>query len=380
MKLEESEESNRHLQKLHRTNQALLEKKTAGLADMEKELLQARTEREELSFELEKLRKQANFGSALDQDKQHTKSPKRERTPMGYLDGDSSPDGDSSLEDEQEAELVRLQKTVRDLSVKLQSSVSYKKQLEREMEDLVADNTGLSHTLERMEGDLRTLQLRLDEANERSADLVETSEPTPPSTPKTSAASSSRRTGLRNLANPSGHSCSTVTLDAMASASLSSTSSSSSVCCPSTAALSRVPDSSGPDSATNTAAANANATGEANELSLFSELGDEYSSLQHKYHELLASCVCSHGGQPKSSKNGGEEDPTGKVPPSPLAGAKARRGNTTGSSGPSSTGAESQGTFKELFDELFSTLRETAQVADKLIEGSTSSLSRLNRE
>jgi len=353
VKLEESEDSNRHLQKLSRTNQVLLEKKTSGLADMEKELLQEKTEKEELSFELEKLRKQADFASAIDQDTRHSKSPKRERTPMGYLEGDSSPDGDTSLEDEQEVELARLRKAVRDLSVKLQSSVSHKKQLEREMEELVSDNTGLSHTLEGMEGDMRTLQLRLDEASERSTDLMETSvEPTPPSTPKSSAATiagSSKTAATRNSASLSGQDCSTLTLDAIAlaatsSSTSSSSSSSSSVCGPSTAALSRKPvntTTAGSDSATTTSStAAAVVTGGANEQSLFSEFGDEYSSLQHKYQELLASCVCSHRGKQPGSSKSGEEDATSTLQVTSPAGA--------GPSSSSTSAKNQQGAFTEL--------------------------------
>ncbi len=88
-----------------------------------------------------------------------------------------------------------------------------------------------------------------------------------------------------------------------------------------------------------------NAKGE----SLFSELGGtQYSSLHH--HNcgdfLQQKCTCSGAGVVLHKRSGGN-----------------RRGDTTDYS-PS---RESK-SFKELFDEMFATLRQTAEVADRLIE------------
>ena len=344
VKLEESEESNRQLQKLHRTTQALLEKKTVGLVDLDKDLVQLRLEREDFYAELDKLRKQV-IESTADKERLTSKSPRREKTPaVGHFDGDSV--DDDSYESEQE-EVTRLRKAVRDLSVKLQSSVSRKKQLEREMEDLVEDNTGLTHTLDKMEGDMSTLHQRLEEARERSVHLLEsgvTQEPTPPTTPQQKSFFQSLLTSTK-VAPPPPVIASSSTGNSITVATTSSINTASATTASSTDALSK---------SSSTAAV-------ANEQSLFSELDQEYSGLQDKYQRLLDSCICSVG---RTQLAGG----SAKTVSTKMNNSLEKINN--GSS------ANSQGKFKELFDELFSTLRETAQVADKLIESRSPKVNR----
>ncbi len=344
VKFEESEDSNKQLQKMHRTNQVLLEKKTIGLEDMDKELVQLRMEREELHSELDKLRKQVEISmDGKEKLAGRNNSPWRDRTPViGPFDGRDSESEDAADGEQQEAELARLRKAVRDLSVKLQSSVSRKNQLEREMEELVADNAGLSHTLEKMDADMGTLQMRLEEVGERDAHMADPlTEPTPPTTPQQLGFSklATGKSASRNQPIDTIESNSSLVLSQPHAASSPSSTSS-------------ISDGLGPSSMA--------VEGSNNKHSLFSELDQEYSSLQHKYQELLRSCNCS-GGQSEqgcSSKCGREYAKTAGLD-------KALSARGKGSP------AARQGAFKELFDELFTTLRETSLVADKLIERSS---------
>lgn len=88
-------------------------------------------------------------------------------------------------------------------------------------------------------------------------------------------------------------------------------------------------------------------------MSLFSELDSHCSHLQNQYEDLLGRCICS-----ASVPHRENPSPSLDTTPAPVAGH----------------GEEEDGRptleipLRELFDAVFSTLRETAQVADRLIE------------
>lgn len=86
--------------------------------------------------------------------------------------------------------------------------------------------------------------------------------------------------------------------------------------------------------------------------SLFSELDSQYSTLQMRYEDLLQQCTCSASLVHKSKHNLSLE-------PLETDGAQS-------TSKPENDSFDKP--FKELFDEVFATLRQTAQVADRLIE------------
>ena len=81
-------------------------------------------------------------------------------------------------------------------------------------------------------------------------------------------------------------------------------------------------------------------------LSLFGELDIQYRSLKQQYQELVEECTCS-----ASLSHKEWHCPNSKNPPASLH-----------------NGVKSDAPFKELFDEVFATLKQTTLVADKLIE------------
>ena len=79
-------------------------------------------------------------------------------------------------------------------------------------------------------------------------------------------------------------------------------------------------------------------------LSLFSELDIQYSTLQQRYCELVEQCTCSASLFHKKWFPSKPENP------------------------PTNVQMVTDAPFKELFDEVFATLKQTSLVADKLIE------------
>ncbi|CAI8051502.1 hypothetical protein GBAR_LOCUS28194 [Geodia barretti] len=88
--------------------------------------------------------------------------------------------------------------------------------------------------------------------------------------------------------------------------------------------------------------------------SLFSELDSQYSDLQEHYDELVQQCTCSAGlahrnrMKQAASEMGGADGLSPLVTPSPRV--------------------DSSQPFKDLFEEVFATLKQTAAVADKLVQ------------
>jgi hypothetical protein len=87
--------------------------------------------------------------------------------------------------------------------------------------------------------------------------------------------------------------------------------------------------------------------GSGHDLSLFGELDSQYSSLQQRYEDIVKECTCSASliHKRRQSSNAGNlnanKQDSGEMIDTPL---------------------------KELFDEVFATLKQTTVVADKLIE------------
>ena len=85
--------------------------------------------------------------------------------------------------------------------------------------------------------------------------------------------------------------------------------------------------------------------------SLFSELDSQYSDLQERYDQLLQQCTCSAG---LAHRN--QQKPA----------AAHRKSDDLSSFIP--TGATPGTPFKDLFEEVFTALKQTAAVADKLMQ------------
>lgn len=89
--------------------------------------------------------------------------------------------------------------------------------------------------------------------------------------------------------------------------------------------------------------------------SLFSELDSQYSDLQERYDQLVQQCTCSAGLAHRNQMKLAATESSGDVLSSLVTQAEA-------SSAPEGT------PFKDLFEEVFATLKQTAAVADKLVQ------------
>ena len=205
-------------------------------------------------------------------------------------------------------EITELQDTVDGLTLKLQNAGYQKQKFESELRQVLSENQALGRNLERAELEIAELQARLrvyEEASERQR--LECS-PSPQKTP---------------VSTP-GHASSYQRLCTSPSADESPL------------RLQKSPK------------ANESGLG----ASLFSELDTQYTDLQWQYEDLLQQCTCSaslshvstHGGLAETSE------------------ADGLPALSKGNSSPLET------PFKVLFDEMFATLKQTAEVADRLIE------------
>lgn len=207
-----------------------------------------------------------------------------------------------------EEEVSRLREEVDTLTLRVQSAEFQKRRFKREMTNALRENANLSRNLEKAEAELAELHLGVEEICDEN-----------PVTPHDPACH------MTQLVAPPDPSLPTPTTQ------------NGSTTSPDDSQLSRSEDH--------------HRSGDSNSQSLFSELDTQFSSLQTSYGDLLNRCTCLASLELKKQQGvdvGGE------------------------GVGPSSTdrdeGRRVGGAFKELFDEMFATLRQTAEVADRLIE------------
>lgn len=296
-KVDELETTNKHLAKLCRERLALLEQKRSNLAEVKEDLVCSRDECDGMRVDLEKMQVREEIraernGGALG-------------TPCGAGGGQ-----ENAIE-----EAVALQGKVKALSLRVQSSDFQKKRLERELASALGENASLGRNLEKTEAEVSDLQLKFEELTTESRSQETVTSPnqcyhvTPASSPYHLSSSFALLRPKFNGALPHD------------------TSFGQNAECP-----------------------------HPGNVSLFSELDTEYSSLQESYGDLVHTCTCS-ASLPHKKRHGG-------CVGGAVVGEEASSG---GRDGPTGTGLAG-GAFKELFEEMFCTLRQTAEVADRLIE------------
>lgn len=294
VKVEELETSNEQLARQCRERQALLDQRTSSLAEAEEDLASARAECDHIKADLERLR---NGESGGEEGK-------------GRGRGDEEDGGGKEVRDVLlEEEVSRLREEVDALTLRVQSSEFQKRRLKREMANALGENATLSKSLEKAEGDLAELQLRLEELTAEpphSASHLALVLPFDPSHP----------THVQNGS-------SAVPLDE----------------------ASRYEMAAGESSSTS--------NGEGNGQSLFSELDTQFSNLQQSYGDLLHKCTCSASLGHRARQ---------------VIGKKGAELSFISTEGEGKEGRTGGAPFKELFDEMFATLKQTAEVADRLIE------------
>ena len=210
-----------------------------------------------------------------------------------------------------------LVKTVEELTDKLRTANYQRERYENGLQEVVAENQALSRSLERVEADTGELQARLrayEDAMEKQSLEQAYSSPIPhsgqylsvSSTP-TSNSTFQYTSGLPSPGGEENNRPSIRTADSLLG------------------------------------------------TSLFSELDSQYSDLQERYDQLVQQCTCSAGLAHRSQMKLSAADGSGDVPHSLATSAEASLVSPVAP-------------FKDLFEEVFATLKQTAAVADKLAQ------------
>ena len=305
---EELEKTNSSLKKLCESQQVQLDLKTTTVQDLEEKLDSVQIEYRQL--------------------KEHCESLELSRTQQTLSTGDkamrkkaTSFSGELSREtvdcptmSEREQDLA---KTVEELTEKLRTANYQRGKYEKGLQEVVAENQTLSRNLERVEADTGELQARL----RAYEDAME------------------KQSLERSYSSPMPHSGQHL--------SVSSTPTSSNTFQYTSGLLSP----SGEESNRQSARTADSLLG----TSLFSELDSQYSDLQERYDQLVQQCTCSAGLAHRSQMKLSVSDGSGDVL-HPLA--TAAEASLVSPVTP----------FKDLFEEVFATLKQTAAVADKLAQ------------
>lgn len=215
-------------------------------------------------------------------------------------------------------EMVELRGEVEALSLKVQSSDFQKRRLEREMASALGENATLRRNLEKAEAELAELQIRFVELTEsRSQDGAPVTPHSITSPNYMTPISPNHPSFTFPRQSSSGGDTSSVELGR------------------STTVVTELPRHAGIE----------------NGQSLFSELDTQYNTVLQSYGKLLHKCTCSASLGHKAQEGVDVGPPSNGL----VAGEKGE-------------GHREGGAFKELFEEMFATLRQTAAVADRLIE------------
>lgn len=198
--------------------------------------------------------------------------------------------GDKFLNTTECSDTNELQRMLAELTAKVQTSTSQNQKLQRELEDVLNENQSLLKALEQADSEVAELQMKLRQFEETSTEFIALS---PKSVPFTDDLSSPTSPLLhKHLKSPK------------------------------------------------------RSTGE-HDLSIFSELDSQYSSLLRHYEDMVKECTCSAS----------------------LAHKKWLSSNVENlNAGLQDNGETIDTPLKELFDEVFATLKQTTLVADQLIE------------
>ena len=312
---EEIEKANTSLTKLCESQQTQLEQKTAALQDLEEKL-------ESVQREVQQMKEHSECQTACRSCSNGNLGRKKTGSRCGET-SDDTVDSPTATRGEEE-----LRKTVEELTERLQTTSYQRKKYEKGLREVLSENQSLSRQLERAESDLGELQARLrayEEAMEQQS--LE-----------------------RSCSSPLVHSGQYHHL------SVSSTPTYNSAF-QYTSSLPSPGGGTGDDAGSQHSLKTSRATDSLLGTSLFSELDSQYSDLQEHYDELVQQCTCSAGlahrnrMKQAASEMGGADGLSPLVTPPPRVDA-------------SSSGQP----FKDLFEELFATLKQTAAVADKLVQ------------
>ena len=303
---EEAEKSNTSLTKLCDSQQSQLEQKTAAAQDLEEKIDSVQRECQRLTESSQTLCKSCGNSGA----------GKSTRKKAASFNGALS---DDAVDQEE------LRKSVGELTERLKTANYQREKYEKGLREVLVENQSLSRQLERAESDLVELGTRLrafEEAMERQS-------------LERSCSSPLVQSGQHHF-------------------SVSSTPTSSGVFQYS-GSVSSPCVGGGEETGGQRLLKTSRTTDSLLGTSLFSELDSQYSDLQEHYDQLVQQCTCSAGLAHRNRMK------------LAVGSANGLTSLATANPGADSSSAAGQ-PFKDLFEEVFATLKQTAAVADKLVQ------------
>ena len=317
---EETERTNASLAKLCDSQQAQLEQKTAAVHDLEEKL-------ESIQRECQRLKdnNDSSNTSCKSCRKEVGKLAWKKAASFGGEVSDDTLDSPAASEGGED-----LRNSVEKLTEKLRTVNYQREKYEKGLREVLTENQSLSRQLERAEADLGELQARLkayEDAMEKQSLEHACSSPLVHSGHHFSVSSTPTTSATFQYGGTLSSPCATASGD----------------------------DRSSQQNSLKTSRTTDSLLG----TSLFSELDSQYSDLQEHYDELVQQCTCSAGLAHRnrlklasSTETGGPNELTSLATHSPGAHSSSNSGQP----------------FKDLFEEVFATLKQTAAVADKLVQ------------
>ena len=307
---EEAEKSNTSLTKLCDSQQSQLEQKTAAVQDLEEKIDSVQRECQRLTESSQTLCKSRGEG----------KSTRKKAASFNGALSDDAVDHPTVSDGTEE-----LRKNVGELTGRLKTANYQREKYEKGLREVLVENQSLSRQLERAESDLGELGTRLrafEEAMERQS-------------LERSCSSPLVQSGQHHF-------------------SVSSTPTSSGVFQYS-GSVSSPCVGGGEETGGQRLLKTSRTTDSLLGTSLFSELDSQYSDLQEHYDQLVQQCTCSAGLAHRNRMKlaaGSANGLTSLVTANPGADSSSAAGQP----------------FKDLFEEVFATLKQTAAMADKLVQ------------
>lgn len=313
-KAEELERTSTSFRKLCEHQQVQLEQKTAAIKDLEEKLDTVQKEYQKMKDNLELHQVQHTLSKSCIGS--NCKLAQKKSTSFS---GEDTVDHPTASQREHE-----LLKTVEELTEKFRTASYQRQKYEKGLREVLTENQTLTRSLERVEADAAELQARLrayEDAMEKQQSLERSGgSPKPQFISVSSTPTYGSVFQYNGLPSPGSEDIIQVSLkSSRTTESLLGT-------------------------------------------SLFSELDSQFSDLQERYDQLVQQCTCSAGLVHRSQLK--------------LAAADGYSDNVLSSlvTQPETSPASAGTPFKDLFEEVFATLKQTAAVADKLVQRKKSSV------
>ena len=313
VRVEELERSYRELERTCEYRQESLQQKNWALEEIQGRLSSQQEEHEKLGQRYHDLEQ----ALAKENEEVEEQSPKNRSRSVSLSRGSLSARSSHS------PEAIELQDLVDTLTVRLQNSNYQKQKLEQELHEVAEESQVLGKSLEKAEQEISDMQVKIkayEESAERQSYEASLSSPRPSALLQTSTPVHGGEACFQYTA---GGSRSVAPLE---------------------------------DSPSHYQSQRGLSYESVIGTSLFGELDAQYSSIKQQYDDLLQRCTCSASVHHHRVKLAVQQERTDSETTAVACNAHA------------AADVISPRPFRELFEEVFATLKQTAQVADRLIE------------